>query len=104
MYLVCVARTCGRGVVLLATVCSGQEGFNILQDAAVFEQTLVPWAALTMGGLGSRLVAILLGSPEVAGQLLTLFLDTSTAAFHRKGSRYRLTFCPCLCYFCPQRA
>jgi len=35
-------------------------------------QTLIPWASITLGELGTRLKALMLGSPEVMGRLAGL--------------------------------
>jgi len=44
-------------------------------------QTLVPWASITLGELGTRLKALMLGSPEVLGRLASILLTTKHRSF-----------------------
>jgi len=49
-------------------------------------QALVPWASVTLGELGSRLKAMMLGSPEVVGRLADLLLETKHRSFTPQGN------------------
>ena len=49
-------------------------------------QSLVPWAEVTLGELGTRLKAMMLGSPEVVGRLAGLLLETKHRSFSPQGS------------------
>ena len=49
-------------------------------------QTLVPWASITLGELGSRLKGMMLGSPEGLGRLAAVLLATKHRSFAPQGN------------------
>jgi len=57
-------------------------------------QTLVPWASITLGELGTRLKALMLGSPEVLGRLSSILLTTKHRSFAPRGDEAEADLLP----------